>query len=876
MTAVGHAVNLGKLMADRVWGCRGDGLRAAQSHHESRSNPVEKPVRRILLLLFLLAVSASATANVSLGEIEVRSFLNQPLQAQFRVQGSTLAGTEVEVRVASEEAYRRAGLLRTAIPADLNIAVEGTGTTRTVRVTTMRPVREPYLGLLLEARWPAGRVLREYTILLDPPVAFAPERSAPPVITRAPEPVVRAAPAPVPAPVARSERPTPPASRYTVRRGDTLSAIVRRQGYSGVTDQQAMLAIRDANPNAFVGGNINQLRAGVELRLPTQSEVAAYGREEALLEFRRQNAEWRGQVAPPVVAEPAPEPAREPAAEVIAEPEALPAPETQPEVEPTPEVEPVAEAETVAPAEEPAAVEPTPAPEPEPLATEVESTADRLEILGESEFDPAVVADSGTQLIEEAMLAQQAAMRELRDELNMLRTELGERDQLIRVMNTELAQLEARMQNLREQRDEGAPGLGADTPLHTRLLSDPLLLLLSATSLLLFLLLVLAVFRSRGRERAAEVPMVPAPAVGAPRKEPTAAPAADPAPAPAAPAAATAAALGATAVAGAASAAAEKRESGTTASAATPPRKQDSGDDAKVEDILADVDLYLAYGMNDQAITALEKAIRGGQDDPEYRVRLIEAYAANGDGAAVHREAETLLERLEPGQQALRERVDAALANVPAADSDAGLDDPGLNPDAMDVAAPGESAAEDAQRQPDAAGSDDSQRDDNLLEFDLGDELEITGAAGTSKSDAAAAPDADRETEASDPGLLRFDLGDDDSAVGPPAERPAADGEDGRKDEAEAFPELTLPDLEPLEPLEPLTPAAPQAPAESMAESDGDTSENGMKLSLAEAFVEMGDREGAIALLDEILPSATDAQRAKAEALRRQIEGGGG
>ena len=793
-------------------------------------------MRRILLLLILLAVSASAYANVSLGEIEVRSFLNQPLQAQFRAEGAVLAGDDVEVRVASEDAYRRAGLQRATIPADLNIEVQGTGASRVIRLTTMRPVREPYLGLLLEVRWAAGRVLREFTILLDPPVAFAPERSAAPVITRAPEPVVRD----VPPPVARTERPPAPAGSYTVRRGDTLSAIVNRQGYTGVTIQQAMLAILDANPQAFIGGNINQLRAGAELRLPDQSEVASYGRQEALQEVRRQTSEWRERTAPtppPAVAEAVPAPRPQPVAspEVAAPPPSDPLPVAEP-AEPEAATDLAAATEAAVPSEIVEDETAASVAEAETAVADAE-VMDRLEILGEDAFEPTVIAGAGTQVIEEALLSQQVAMRELRDELSTLRTDLAERDQLINLMNSELAQLEERLQVLREQRGEGALGVG-NTPaaLHERLLADPLLLLLAATSMLLFLLLLVSLFRSRGSESAADVHMPTAyrapagPARVAPvmkQEGPVSKTGGTH------PGATTAVAAGVGAATGAAAAASAKRDERTPVSLGSPPQYIDVSDDPKVEDILADVDLYLAYGMNDQAITALESAIRDGRDDPEYRVRLIEAYAASDDGDAVRREAEALRDQLGPDQQALRERVEAAEARVLGPDSAGG-----------GAADPGEAE--------EAAGPDDA---GNVLEFDLSDETGKTSRAEEADSGAGGS-----EGEP-DRGPLRFDLDatQDDSSTG----RESA-GDNGEADE---LPELTLPELEPMD---------QDRPTDMESLSDSDTSENGMKLSLAEAFVEMGDREGALSLLEEILPTATDVQKAKLEAIRRQIEGSDG
>lgn len=788
-------------------------------------------MRRIILVLLLLlpTFSAPVVANVTFGELEVRSFLNQALQAQFRVQGSVLATDEVEFRVAPEEAYRRAGLQRGIVPLDLRIELVGSGNDRVVRLTTQRPVREPYFGLLLEARWSSGRVLREYTILLDPPVAFQRERSAPPVVTRAPPPE------PAPRPAARPEpaRAAPVVSTtYAVRRGDTLSSIIRQHGYTGVTSQQAMLAILEANPQAFIGGNINQLRADVELRLPSEAEAATLGRQEALQEVRRQTAEWRARTTPsPPVPPPVAVPGTEPSPAVPAAPpaEVLAAPAV--------EVDPAQTAE-VALAPDLAADPPVAAPvagEDVALADAGAGVVDRLEILSELDPDAITLASADTQVIEEALLSQQVAMRELRDELSTLRTELAERDQLISLMNTELAQLEDRLQGLREERGEN-PQPGGATPdgnaLYQRILADPLLLLLAATSLLLFLLLLVSVFRPlRGRVAAQETPAARAapaarretsPSAAIPERERTSIGGA-----------ASGVTLGAGAGAAAAAVASARHDERPPADLAGSADTIDVTED-RGEDLLADVDLYLAYGMNEQAITTLENAIRDGRDSPEYRVRLVEAYAAADDGPAVRESARIAREQLGSGDPALRDRITAAEDRFPASEEPVG-------PAGDDRTATGEPSI----------GT-------GVLEFDLSEEAErdlVADVPGSSEG----------EARGDDFGSLRFDL--DDVTPPAPGEQEAV-GRTGGGAEAAELPTLTIPGLEVEE-----TDTASGAGAGYGA--DEDTSENGMKLSLAEAFVEMGDREGALALLEEILPTASASQRAKADELRHKIEGSG-
>ena len=777
-------------------------------------------VHRIILVLFVLALGTPAMASVSLGEIEVRSFLNQPLQAQIRAQGSALVDDGLELRLASEEAYRRAGLSRSAVPADLDIQLEGTGTSQIVRLTTQRPVREPYVGLLLEVRWGSGRVLREYTILLDPPVAFARERSAAPVVTRAQTTAPAPAPAQAPAPPARRGTAAARAGVYAVRPGDNLLAIVRRQGYTEVSADQAMLAILEANPRAFSGGNVHRLLAGAQLNLPSEEAAAAIDPGSARQAIQRQTEAWRGGAAPQAPATPPPEPADPVPAEVESLPEGrAPEAETEPTTAP-----PADDNASAAPSEESGdEAAASVADDAEPLAT------DRLEILGEQERASGLASGQSTQVIEEALLSQQTAMIELRDELISLRGEVAERDQIISLMNAELAQLEQRLGEMQAQPDAGprVDASGEEVALHQRIVADPLLSLLALTSILLFLLLLVSVFRPIRRGAAVVAGM---PESSGRAAEVTPAPAARLARSGTAGAGAVAAAAGAGLVAVRPSRAAEEQE---------PEEISDSEKGAsREEDILADLDLYLAYGMNDQAISVLENAIKEGHDSAEYQIRLIEAYAANDDVDAVRGRAATLRDRLGPGDDALRERIAAAEARVGASADHFGAG--GL-----------------------AGGGNvgEAETQGNSLEFEAFDAPDTEAVSETARPGGAA------ESEEDDANMLRFDLDAIDAgepqgpAFGPKAteaRKPSAPDED-------ELAMLDLPDFD-----EPVETAPSSGPAGSGSESD--TSENGMKLSLADAFVEMGDREGALALLDEIMATATPEQAAKAEQIRGQIE----
>jgi pilus assembly protein FimV len=607
-----------------------------------------------------------------------------------------------------------------------------------------------------------------------------------------------------------------------VRPGDSLGAIVRGQGYADVTAEQAMLAILEANPRAFVGGNVNQLLAGAELVMPSEEAVARLSSQSARQEIRRQTAEWRDWTVP---RSPPPTPTQ------VAEatpPETAPPEDAAPETEsdPAPRPEPPEPPEPAAPSDD---------REDEAAATVLEgpelASVDRLEIL--SELDHGLGASDGAsaQVMEEALLSQQTAMSELREELISLRSELTERDQLISVVNAELAQLEQRMRELQEQREGGSLGGTSALAMHERILADPLLLLLAATSVLLFLLLLVSLFRPVRSQVKVVEPMParlePEPPAAAPaaraadpaRDAPDASRAAGASSGTRGDAGAVAAGVAAAAAGAAAAGAATKGEESATAK---PPGDIDVGESGE-DDLLADVDLYLAYGMNEQAISALQNAIRDGRNHFEYRMRLIEAYAASDDGEAVRSNAAALRERLGPGDDDLRARIAAAEAGVSASGEGTG-----------------------------ATGADG-----NSLEFDVFDSPEPRAGGDATGSVTV-------ETGQDDANSLRFDLDDVDDGAGRGAILEALDasGPAGGA-EQDDLPMLELPDFETADA------AGSSGGLQGVGESD--TSENGMKLSLAEAFVEMGDPEGALALLDEIMPSATAEQAAKAEQLRKQI-----
>lgn len=886
-------------------------------------------MRRLMISLVFLFLAIPVSGNVSLGEIDIRSYLNQPLDARILVQGEALAEQSVNFRLASNEDYRRTGLDRGSVPADLELVSETVEGQQVVRVRTQRPVREPYISLLVEGHWSGGRVLREYIVLLDPPVAFTRTASTAPVVSPSAPPPASAAPPP--AQVAESVN-------HRVRQGETLYSIVARQGYRGLSIEQAMVAVQQANPNAFIGGNMNLLRADAVLTLPSQEEMARVGRAQAATVVREQDSAWRQQTASvtpapatvmdlpaepasvpppaqpqPIVVEaeppaevavdinPAPETAAEPAPEAAAEPEPVPLDVNEPAVALDMEAQSPALPEETAQdtTTETADAETDTAPadavdaviEPEPATTPAEADRapvvieDRLEILGDIDTTDAAatVTPPDTQVLEEALLSQQMAVADLRTELNQLRKEIANRDTQLNLANTQLAQIQAQLAELQGQqaRMRDAQPLATDLPIHERLLADPLLMGLSGGLLFLFLLLIWAIRRS------APVPMELPPGE-ATTPVPTPTPTTEtPAPTTLAQAAPLAgAAAGATVITSKTGVMAEDddaippADSGFTPLAtpmdsgpvpATPAPTMNPVDNTPdvtndfEDDPFADVDLYLAYGMNDQAIAVLNRAIDAGHNEPPYLTRLLEAYAATDDTENVQKIADLLREQLGPDDTEWARRLAAVEERLSEATTrpDTGLD--------MDVSAATQaSTAVAAAKQQDTPKQEPAEKDSSFdgMEFDLPEDSP-TDPQPSSRPDTTAT-----QNTASSGNELEFNLDDLDFDTPETTPKPGSTPSSSQHDNSMDMPDLDLPtDFELPDLDDPKPQSQPsQSPALDDLGGDADTSEVGMKLSLAEAFAEMGDTEGALGLLNEIKDQGNETQQARAASIRHQLE----
>ncbi|WP_308495440.1 FimV/HubP family polar landmark protein [Duganella flavida] len=242
----------------------------------------------------------AASANAAgLGKLTVLSSLGQPLRAEIEL--TSVNGDEASAlvaKLASADAFRSANIDFNPALMSLRFEVEPRNGKQVIKVSSSQPINEPFVDMLLELNWTGGRMVREYTFLLDPPdlrATQAPQVTAPidlgnRVAAATPAPAPAAAPAPAPAAAAQPARPaTTPApaanpasapakaaaSEYTVKAGDNLTRIANQVKPVDVSLDMMLVALYRANPEAFAGNNMNRLKSGQILAVPDSDAIRA-------------------------------------------------------------------------------------------------------------------------------------------------------------------------------------------------------------------------------------------------------------------------------------------------------------------------------------------------------------------------------------------------------------------------------------------------------------------------------------------------------------------------------------------------------------------------------------------------------------------------
>lgn len=253
---------------------------------------------------FLIPGIASA---FGLGDITLNSALNQPLNAKIAVsQVGDLGAEEIKSQLASSEAFQKAGVDRDAFLNDIQFKVEvGNNGNATIYLTTQKPVIEPFLNFILEVQWPQGKLIREYTLFLDPPMfsndSYQPVRSVPvpikkEVSSRTEVPVKNYV-----APARVSSATQAPSSG--AQAGNTYGPIARNESLWSIAEKvrpsnelsihQTMLALQEMNPQAFSQNNINLLKQGAVLRLPSMTDIQQKDLRTSRETVNQQNQSWK-------------------------------------------------------------------------------------------------------------------------------------------------------------------------------------------------------------------------------------------------------------------------------------------------------------------------------------------------------------------------------------------------------------------------------------------------------------------------------------------------------------------------------------------------------------------------------------------------------
>jgi pilus assembly protein FimV len=565
-----------------------------------------------LLIVSILFVPLSASP-LGLGDLKLHSTLNRPLDAEIDLisPGSTRAD-EISVRLASNEAFEGAGIDRPLLLNHLKFEVDTRADgTPYIKVVSDQPVTEPFLDFLVEVNWPNGKLVREYTTLLDPPVTVEepPAAVAAPAIESQPAPATSraATPATTQAPVtandgARPERLKPsvgkaPDGAWTygpVEKGATLRSIAQdlKAFDTAASVEQIMLALLKSNPEAFYDHNVNQLKAGYVLRIQDPAVLKELSQTAAMAEVRRQTAQWLG--------------AKKAAMQAAGM--ARPAVPAGGEVAPSATEGPRLRLSAPEEAQKPASGGPEGAK-------------------GEASGDTAKIRNDLTAALEASAAARQENA-ELRDRLAKLEQRIADMQRLLKLKDESLAALQAQA---------GAAGKGAEGAF-ARLLGNPMLLAAAGVAVLLLATLGWLVVR---RVRLARTPLEvfaginekPAPSVATTPESAV--------------------------ITEAAGGAAPSLERTSQLAMATGEGGGvdilEAGEDEI--DILAEADVYLAYRRFDKAEELLKEALREEPARRDLVLKLLEVYSVGGNAEAFVNQAGLLKASLNPSETSIWDKV---------------------------------------------------------------------------------------------------------------------------------------------------------------------------------------------------------------------------
>ena len=270
-----------------------------------------------------MALAPMTVFSAGLGKLNVSSGLGEPLRADIELLSVTPEElNSIFAVIASEEAYANQGIDRPASHSTIKVEVsKNANGTPILKLKSTQPISEPFLDMLIQVDWGSGRLLREYTVLLDPPgytsesdnsaqssqdngqatqlpTVKAANQSQQDSISNEAASAKKSSSAAKASPPKKSEAVQTASENdastqeYLTQRGDSLAKIARDMQVEGVSLDQMLVALYQANPNAFDGKNMNRLKVGKIIRPPSEQELAGLSRQQASKEVKVQSANW--------------------------------------------------------------------------------------------------------------------------------------------------------------------------------------------------------------------------------------------------------------------------------------------------------------------------------------------------------------------------------------------------------------------------------------------------------------------------------------------------------------------------------------------------------------------------------------------------------
>ena len=568
-------------------------------------------------LIGLVVMLPAYSWGLGLGDITLNSFLNEPLAAEVRLLDvQDLTADDIKVRLATQDAFDRLGVERAYFLTNIKFEVRVEDNAARIILTTTKPLLEPYLDFLVETRWPDGRLLREYTVLVDLPAqpkASAQTRGFSSAVSTeeqdraALDETVSQLTSSTPADIATdrgydSDTQAGPSvgGRYLVQHADTLWEIALDAAPQGATVEQTMLATVQMNTDAFLGGNINGLKAGYVLELPAEGDILTSQRE-ALAAVDQANRDWRNGVR------------RAPALRVVADDEAFSDDEFEADVPSAEEentgADPASETSILAAGSEPEA---TPSLDAQQALPATPTTA------------PSEVAPNANELLE------------IQARLTTLSEQMGNLRDLVVLKDQQIAALEAQLAAQREAAVSAADDALPASPRSTVPIDRGFPWWAFALGGVALLAVGAVVYSRRVQQPVMilkrNLPTEREPVVNRPKEL-------DPRPIPA--------------TAPARAAPREQVKADDSNASIQPVSDGERGygqrlhndyvDEGVVADAIAEADIYMAYGRHQQALNLLEAAAQANPEDSQALLKMVEIYLKNDR----QEEAKTTAKKLE-------------------------------------------------------------------------------------------------------------------------------------------------------------------------------------------------------------------------------------